>query len=212
MTAEASRGRFLTFEGIDGAGKSTHVEPLAEHLRRRGLTVLVTREPGGTDLADGLRHWLLTREMSPRTETLLAFAARSDHVDRVIRPALAAGQWVLCDRFNDSTFAYQGGGRELGHEAIAWLARWTLQDLAPDRTYWFALDPVIAARRRQAARTADRFEREREAFFRRVDRAYADLAAAEPLRIRRVDASLEPAAILALIEADIDAWMSGNHG
>jgi dTMP kinase len=206
MTAVTARGRFISFEGIDGAGKSTHLEPVAEHLRQRGRSVLVTREPGGTELADGLRRWLLEHEMSPKTETLLAFAARCDHVERVIRPALAAGRWVICDRFTDSTFAYQGGGRELGDHAIAQLARWTLDGFEPDRTYWFALDPAIAARRRQAARTADRFEREREAFFRRVDRSYAALAAAHPRRVHRIDAGLAPDAILAALLADLDGW------
>ncbi|MET0508613.1 MAG: dTMP kinase [Burkholderiaceae bacterium] len=206
MSRPPQRGRFVTFEGIDGAGKSTHIAPIADHLRARGLTVVVTREPGGTELADGLRHWLLTHEMSPRTEALLAFGARSDHVERVIRPALAAGYWVLCDRFTDSTFAYQGSGRELGDEAIATLAHWTLDGFGPDRTYWFALDPAVAASRRQAARASDRFEREREAFFQRVDRCYAALAAAEPQRIRRIDAGLAPERIAAILCADLDDW------
>ena len=206
MSQPPLRGRFVTLEGIDGAGKSTHIAPVADHLRARGLTVVVTREPGGTLLADGLRHWLLTHEMSARTEALLAFAARSDHVERVIRPALAAGSWVLCDRFTDSTFAYQGSGRELGDQAIQILAHWTLDGFGPDRTYWFALDPSIAAGRRRAARASDRFERERDAFFQRVDRRYAALAAAEPQRIRRIEAALAPERIAAMLCADLDDW------
>ena len=202
------KGRFITFEGIDGAGKSTHIEPIADHLRARGFNVVVTREPGGTELADALRDWLLRHEMSARTEALLAFAARRDHVERTIEPALASGHWVLCDRFTDSTFAYQGAGRGLGANAIAALADWTLDGFAPDRTYWFALDPVEAARRRQAVRVADRFEREREAFFVRVDGAYRERAAAEPQRIRPVDASLSPERIAVLLKTDLDDWLA----
>lgn len=200
-------GRFITFEGIDGAGKSTHIEPTADFLRRRNLAVTVTREPGGTELADALRGWLLGHEMSARTETLLAFAARRDHVERVIRPSLAAGHWVLCDRFTDSTFAYQGAGRELGAAAIATLAAWTLDDFAPDRTYWFALDPATAARRREAAREADRFEREREAFFGRVDAGYQQRAQAEPERIQRIDASQAPEQIGQWLCDDLAHWL-----
>lgn len=205
-------GRFVTFEGIDGAGKSTHIEPIAGHLRARGLRVVVTREPGGTPLADALRDWLLNHDMSARTEALLAFAARRDHVERVIAPALAAGSWVLCDRFTDSTFAYQGAGRELGAARIAMLADWTLDGFAPDRTYWFALAPDVAARRREAARVADRFERERETFFARVESAYRARAAAEPQRIRPVDASLSPERIGELLRADLDHWLAGVDG
>ena len=201
-------GRFLSFEGIDGAGKSTHIEPIADYLRQRGLTVVVTREPGGTELADALRDWLLRHEMSARTEALLAFAARRDHIERVIEPALAAGQWVLCDRFTDSTFAYQGAGRSLGEAAIATLANWTLDGFGPDRTYWFSLDPLIAARRRSAARVADRFEREREAFFVRVDAAYRQRAIAEPGRIQRIDASQTPEQIATLLRLDLDGWLA----
>lgn len=202
------RGRFVTFEGIDGAGKSTHIEPLAEHLRSRGFSVVVTREPGGTTLADALRDWMLRHEMSARTEALLAFAARRDHVERTIEPSLAAGRWVLCDRFTDSTYAYQGAGRELGSGRIAALADWALDGFGPDRTYWFALDPAEAARRRQAARVADRFEREREAFFARVDGAYRERAGAEPQRIRTVDASLSPERIGVQLKVDLDDWLA----
>lgn len=202
------KGRFVTFEGIDGAGKSTHIGAIADHLRARGLGVVVTREPGGSELADALREWLLKHEMSARTEALLAFAARRDHIERTIAPALASGRWVLCDRFTDSTFAYQGAGRGLGAASIAALAEWTLEGFAPDRTYWFSLEPAEAARRRQAARVADRFEREREAFFTRVDGAYRDRAAAEPQRIRRVDASLSPERIGIMLKADLDSWLN----
>lgn len=183
----SGRGRFITFEGIDGAGKSSHVEWFAERLRGRGRTVVVTREPGGTELAEAVRDWVLNRPMSMRVEALLVFAARQDHLDRVIRPALAAGTWVVCDRFTDSTVAYQGGGRGMPVEDIALLERWVHPDLQPDRTYLFDLDPVEAARRRQAARAADRFEAQDEAFFGRVRDAYLDRAARSPARFRRLD-------------------------
>jgi dTMP kinase len=183
----SGRARFVTFEGIDGAGKSSHVEWFAERLRGRGRTVVVTREPGGTELAEAVRDWVLNRPMSMRVEALLVFAARQDHLDRVIRPALAAGSWVVCDRFTDSTVAYQGGGRGMPLEDIALLERWVHPDLQPDRTYLFDLDPGEAARRRQAARAADRFEAQDEAFFERVRGAYVDRAARSPERFRRID-------------------------
>ncbi len=171
-------GRFLTFEGIDGAGKSTHLPRCAELLRERGLEVLVTREPGGTALAESIRDWFLHQDTDPDTEVLLAFAARSDHLARVIRPALAAGRWVICDRFTDSTVAYQGGGRQLGAARVERLEQWLHPDLQPDRTYLFDLEPEEAARRRAQARAADRFEAEDVAFFQRVRHAYQTRSAA----------------------------------
>ncbi len=200
------RGRLITFEGIDGAGKSTHIEPVAAHLRRRDRQVLVTREPGGTVLAEALRHWLLHEDMSARTEALLAFAARSDHLERQIEPALAAGSWVLCDRFCDSTVAYQGGGRGLGAAAVEALERWTLVDFAPDRTYLFDLDPAEAARRRARVREADRFEAETVAFFERVRDGYRRRMAQMPDRFVLVDASEAPGAIAATLASDIDRF------
>jgi dTMP kinase len=136
-----TRGRFVSFEGIDGAGKSSHIEWFADLLRRQGHRVSVTREPGGTELAEAIREWLLNRPMSMRTEALLAFAARQDHLERVIRPALDSGVWVICDRFTDSTVAYQGGGRGIPLTEIETLERWVHPDLQPDRTYLFDLDP-----------------------------------------------------------------------
>jgi dTMP kinase len=184
MTA---RGRFITFEGIDGAGKSSHIEWYADRLRDRGLRVVVTREPGGTPLAESIREWVLNQPMSMRAEALLVFAARQDHLDRVIRPALAAGTWIVCDRFTDSTIAYQGGGRGLPMDDIDALERWVHPDLQPDRTYLFDLAPRLAAERRAAARAADRFEREDEAFFGRVRDAYLLRLAASPSRFLQVD-------------------------
>jgi dTMP kinase len=195
--------RFVTFEGIDGAGKSSHVEWFAERLRERGRRVVVTREPGGTELAESVRDWVLNRPMSMRVEALLVFAARQDHLDRVIRPALAAGTWVVCDRFTDSTVAYQGGGRGMPLEDIATLERWVHPDLQPDRTYLFDLDPQTAARRRQAVRQADRFESEAVAFFQRVRDAYLARAAQAPDRFMRLDGLLTIEAIRTRLEADL---------
>lgn len=140
-------GRFVTFEGIDGAGKSTHVDWYVERLRARGIDVVLTREPGGSELAETLRELLLRRKMGMQAELLLMFAARSDHLERLIRPALAAGQWVVCDRFTDSTWAYQGSGRGAPAERIAWLEAWVHDDLQPDRSYLFDLAPELAAQR-----------------------------------------------------------------
>lgn len=194
MTASSSqdpsahtRGRFITFEGIDGAGKSTHIPWFAEQLRARGQTVILTREPGGTPLAESIRDWVLHQTMSMRTEALLVFAARQDHLDRVIRPALAQGHWVLCDRFTDSTVAYQGGGRGLAIQDISRLEQWVHPDLQPDCTLLFDLDPQEAAVRRAAARDADRFEAEDIAFFARVRAAYLDRQSADPQRFFCID-------------------------
>lgn len=182
--------RFITFEGIDGAGKSTHLAAMAERLRAAGGVVLCTREPGGTPLAEALRDQLLQSPMDPLTETLLAFAARRDHVQQVIAPALARGETVLCDRFTDATFAYQGGGRGVDAAVLASLEQWVHGDLQPDLTIWFDLPAHTAAERRAAARTADRFEAEDIAFFERVRAGYAARMQAAPRRIVRVDSGL----------------------
>ncbi len=187
-------GRFITFEGIDGAGKSSHVDALAEALRRRGHEVLVTREPGGTPLAEALRALFLAHEMDALTEVLLVFAARRDHLRVVIEPALARGAVVLCDRFTDATFAYQGGGRGVDLEWLGELERWVQQGRQPDLTLWFDLAPDVAARRLAAARSADRMERENPEFFTRVAAGYARRCAASPDRFARIDADrpIEP--------------------
>ncbi|MFN7643062.1 MAG: dTMP kinase [Burkholderiales bacterium] len=199
----SGEGRFVTFEGIDGAGKSSHVEWFAERLREHGHRVLVTREPGGTELAEAIRDWVLNRPMSMRVEALLVFAARQDHLDRLIRPALSEGTWVVCDRFTDSTVAYQGGGRGMPLEDIATLERWVHPDLQPDRTYLFDLDPETAARRRQAVRVADRFESEAVSFFQRVRDAYLARAAQSPARFVRLDGLLPIETIRARLVADL---------
>jgi dTMP kinase len=197
------RGRFITFEGIDGAGKSSHIEALAAWLRARGHAVQVTREPGGTPLAERLRELVLHRPMDALTESLLVFAARRDHLATAIEPALAAGTSVLCDRFTDATFAYQGGGRGFDLEVLTRLEAWVQQGRQPDLTLWFELPPAVAAQRRAAARVPDRFESEDQAFFERVHAGYAARAAAQPARFVRIDASLAPQQVWAQIEAAV---------
>lgn len=191
-----TQGLFITFEGIDGAGKSSHVQALADAFRGRGRTVTLTREPGGTPLAEQLRALVLNDAMDPLTEALLMFAARRDHLLRVIEPALARGDVLLCDRFTDATFAYQGHGRGFDRQVLAALERW-VQDVPtlpagtmrqPDLTLWFDLAPEIAAGRLAAARAPDKFESEPVEFFRRVAAGYADRMAAQPARFARIAA------------------------
>jgi dTMP kinase len=187
MTAGA---RFITFEGIDGAGKSSHIDAVAAALRAQGHRVTLTREPGGTPLAEAVRNLFLTQPMDALTEALLVFAARRDHLQRCIEPALASGDVVLCDRFTDATLAYQGAGRGFDITLLNTLAQWVQQGRQPDLTLWFDADPAVAASRRAQARTADRLEQEELAFFERVRAGYAALCAAEPQRVQRVDAGL----------------------
>jgi len=201
-------GRFISFEGIDGAGKSSHIETVASWLGARGQTVLRTREPGGTPLAEALREQLLQAPMDALTESLLVFAARRDHLQQAIEPALRAGHTVLCDRFTDATFAYQGGGRGFDATVLAQLEAWVQQGRQPDLTLWFDLPPAVAAQRRAAARAADRFEREDQAFFQRVRAAYAARCAAAPQRFVRIDAEQTREAVAAQIQRVLEslAW------
>ena len=194
-------GRFITFEGIDGAGKSSHIEAVAARLREHGAELVITREPGGTALAEKLRELVLHSAMDALTEALLVFAARRDHVLQVIRPALARGAHVLCDRFTDASFAYQGGGRGFDTGVLAQLEGWVQQGLQPDLTLWFDLPAAVAAQRRAAARAPDRFERQDEAFFERVAAAYRGRALADPARFVRIDALREPGDVAAQIAA-----------
>lgn len=184
------KGKFITFEGIDGAGKSSHVEWLAEWLRERGLTVHLTREPGGTELGEKLRGLLLNDPMHLETETLLMFAARREHLARVIEPALAKGKWVVCDRFSDATYAYQGGGRGLDRSKILALEHWVHEHIQPNLTLLFDL-PLEVARERiaLASRVLDRFEQERADFHERVRQAYVERAHNNPSRVRIVNAN-----------------------
>jgi len=195
------RGKFITLEGVDGAGKSTHVDWLAKRIVTAGNKVVVTREPGGTPLGEALRQLLLSQPMHLETETLLMFAARREHLDRVILPALDAGTWVVSDRFTDASFAYQGGGRGLDTARIEELEAWVQGDMQPDLTLYFDI-PVETARQRRAAATAvlDRFEQEDSAFFNRVRAAYLERAARYPRRMRIIDARLSVEEIQKLLE------------
>jgi dTMP kinase len=201
-------GRFVTFEGIDGAGKSSHIDALADWLSARGHEVVVTREPGGTELAEALRELVLHRSMDPMTEALLVFAARRDHLQQRIEPALAAGKTVLCDRFTDATFAYQGGGRGFDLAMLAQLERWVQQGRQPDLTLWFDLPAATAAARRAAARAPDRFESQDVAFFERVRNGYAARRAADPGRFALLDADQPRETVRAQIERAVQerAW------
>lgn len=195
------RGKFITLEGVDGAGKSTHLDWIARRIEAAGKQVVVTREPGGTPLGEELRKLLLAQPMHLETETLLMFAARREHLDQVVLPALDAGRWVLSDRFTDATFAYQGGGRGLDLGKIENLENWVQQGLQPDLTLVFDLSIEEAMRRRMAATASpDRFERESLEFFSRVRAVYLARAARYPQRIRLIDAGQTVEDIRKLLE------------
>ena len=186
-------GLFISFEGIDGAGKSTHITSLAEAFKAASRSVTLTREPGGTPLAEKLRSIVLNDAMDSLTESLLIFAARRDHLASVILPALARGDVVLCDRFTDATFAYQGGGRGFDVSVLKTLEAWVQSTgsqalVQPDLTVWFDLNPVEAANRLAGVRVPDKFEAQPVEFFRRVAQGYADRQQAEPSRFARIDA------------------------
>jgi dTMP kinase len=198
-------GRFITFEGIDGAGKSTHIAAVAAHMRDAGAKVICTREPGGTVLAERLRELILHAPMDPLTEALLVFAARRDHVRQVIEPALVRGETVLCDRFTDATFAYQGGGRGFDTAVLTELERWVHGHLQPDLTLWFDLDASMAALRRAAARAPDRFEQQDLEFFNRVRAGYQSRMDASPQRFVRIDAAQPLDAVSQQIVAALEA-------
>jgi dTMP kinase len=205
------RPRFITLEGLEGAGKSTNLTFIAEHLRGRGLDVLTTREPGGTALGESLRQVLLDSRsagMTAEAELLLLFAARREHVVHVIRPALQQGWWVICDRFLDASYAYQGGGRGLPRSRIDALAEWLLEGLHPDLTFY--LETPIALSQARITAEPDRFEQEHAAFFERVDRAYRERAAEEPNRIRRIDASESLEAIQHHLVAALDEHLDAR--
>ncbi|MGH8127995.1 MAG: dTMP kinase [Gammaproteobacteria bacterium] len=189
-----TRGKFITFEGVEGVGKSTQVEWLANALREQGHNVVCTREPGGAPLAEAVRDLLKhsPREaITPSAELLLIFAARAAHAEALLRPALTAGNWVVCDRFVDASIAYQGAGRKLGRERVADLAAWIVPDLVPDLTLVLDLPLELAFKRLDARGARDRFEQEEPAFFERVRNAYLELAEREPQRVCIVDAAGE---------------------
>jgi dTMP kinase len=200
-----STGRFITFEGIDGAGKSTHIDALAQWVRGRGHEVVVTREPGGTPLAEQLRDMVLRQPMDTLTEALLVFAARRDHLCTQIVPALARGATVLCDRFTDASFAYQGGGRGFDPTVLAQLETWVQQGRQPDLTLWFQLPAATAAARRAAVRAPDRFETQSLDFFERVIEGYARRQAESPERFLSINANTEREAVWAQVVRGLEA-------
>lgn len=194
-------GKFITLEGIDGAGKSTHLPWLKSWWEQRGWQTVQTREPGGTPLAEKIREMVLGQEMDALTESLMMFAARRDHIKNAIQPALDKGHLVICDRFTDASFAYQGFGR--GHDltVLNTLEAWTQEGLQPDLTLWFDVEPAIASQRRSAAREADRFEQLDQAFFERVRQGYLERFKNDPKRLVRIDASQTP--------EEIQRWLNG---
>jgi dTMP kinase len=204
----AARGRFITLEGIDGAGKSTHHAWLAERIAARGHTVVATREPGGTPIGEKLRALLLREPMTVDSEALLMFASRREHLETVIRPALSRGDWVLCDRYTDATYAYQGGGHGVPLARIRELEQWIDAETRPDRTFLFDVAPRISRdrldRAHGAGRDLDRFELEAEGFFVRVRSVYLDRAAADPGRFRVIDSSRPLEDVRAELAAELE--------
>ncbi|MDP9895561.1 dTMP kinase [Variovorax boronicumulans] len=212
-----SEGLFLTLEGIDGAGKSSHLDAMEALFKAQGRTVVRTREPGGTPLAETLRGLILEQPMDPLTESLLVFAARRDHIVQVIEPALARGDLVLCDRFTDATFAYQGAGRGFDATVLSTLEQWAQGGraqglLQPHITLWFDLAPETAAERLAGARVPDKFEAQPVEFFRRVAQGYADRAAADAQRFIRIDASQARDQVWQQIETALVARGALNTG
>jgi len=210
--ADRMRGRFITFEGIEGVGKSTQIAHAATHLRSRGIDPLLTREPGGTALAEQLRNLVLEPRDEPITATaelLIIFAARASHVESVIRPALRRGRWILCDRFTDATEAYQGSGRSLSTAWIRQLAKIAHPRLAPDQTFLLDAPPEIALGRiGKRGLRLDRIEAEDVAFFERVRRGYLAIAEREPRRVRLIDATADERQVAATIEREFDALLA----
>lgn len=200
------RGRFITFEGIDGAGKSTQIDVIEETLRARGLEVIRTREPGGTPLGEVIRKELLSVSMDPSTETLLFFASRAEHIAKVIRPAIERGAWVLSDRFTDATYAYQVGGRGFPAHKVEELEQWTQGDLQPDRTVLFDIEPEVAAERVARARNLDRFEKENLDFFKRVRQAYLTRANQSPNRFLIVNSMQDKDTVSAILRKEFSTW------
>lgn len=220
MTLAAPSGLFITFEGIDGAGKSSHIDALAQAFRQAGRTVTLTREPGGTPLAEKLRQLLLHDAMDPLTEALVVFAARRDHLVQVIEPALARGEVVISDRFTDATFAYQGAGRGFDWQKLLVLERMAQTGCGldvslmrePDLTIWFDLPAAVAAGRLATARVPDRFEAQPQAFFAAVADGYARRCAQAPGRFARIDAHQSRDAVWQQVTAVLQArgWLAGG--
>ena len=207
-----TQGKFITLEGIDGAGKSTQLAWIVELLQRAGLHTVLTREPGGTPLGEQLRALLLDKSMTmhPETEALLMFAARREHLDKVILPALVQGQWIISDRFTDASFAYQGGGRGLDTAKLEVLEHWVQGVLQPDLTLYFDVSVEVGQQRVSQIKDADRFEKEQAGFFQRVRAAYLDRARQFPGRIKIIDSSQSLAEVKAAVEQTLQPLL--NHG
>lgn len=204
------RGLFLTLEGVDGAGKSTHVEWIVSHLRDLGVNVVSTREPGGTPLGEKLRNLLLHEPMHLECETLLMFAARAEHLQSVIEPALSRGDFVVCDRFTDATFAYQGGGRQLGYDKVAVLENWVHPNRQPDRTWLFDVPLSVARERLNRTRDQDRFEKEADSFFERTREVYLQRANKAPGRFRIIDSTQSIDEIRLQLAEDISSLLKAG--
>jgi len=206
-----TQGKFITLEGGEGAGKSSNIPFIETYLRERDIHILMTREPGGTSLSERIRDILLDKNeqhMTSDTELLLMFAARAQHLEQVILPALANGQWVICDRFTDATYAYQGGGRGIANERIAILEQWVQGDVRPDMTLIFDLPVEVGLARAGQRSTPDRFEQENRRFFERVRAAYLRRAEAAPQRYTIIDASPELPVVQAQIAAVLDGLLA----
>jgi dTMP kinase len=198
-------GKFITFEGIDGAGKSTHIAFVCDYIKQRGLELVSSREPGGTPLGEKLRELVLHEKMHLETEALLVFASRREHIAQVIKPALARGAWVVSDRFTDSSFAYQGGGRGLDLAKLEVLEQWVHPDLQPDLTLLFDVPLDVARARLDATRELDKFEQEKADFFAATRNEYLRRAAEFPQRFRVIDSTQSIAAIQLQIASILDA-------
>lgn len=212
--AATKRGQFITVEGIEGVGKSSNIDFIADYLRKRGHKVRTTREPGGTAVGERIREVVLHAEpgvVSERCELLLMFAARAAHLDGLILPALSRGDWVVCDRFTDATYAYQGGGRGLPDADIAGLERLVQKELAPDLTILLDASLEVTVERRRERGLMDRFESEELNFFRRVQEKYRDIAAANPDRVRLIDASGNFAVVRAKLGKILDDFLNNIH-
>jgi dTMP kinase len=203
--------RFISFEGIDGAGKSTHIAFVAAFLAGRGVTVLTSREPGGTPLGEKLRELLLHEKMHLETEALLMFASRREHIAQLIAPALARGDWVICDRFTDASFAYQGGGRGLDRFKMETLEHWVHADLQPDLTLLFDVPLEVARARLDATRALDKFEQEKSEFFSAARQEYLRRAAQFPQRFRVIDSTRSIAEIEQELAGILDGLLDGGH-
>ncbi len=210
-----NKGRLITLEGIDGAGKSTQLHWLAEFLQQQGQEVLVTREPGGTALGEQLRALLLDNQqtMHAETEALLMFAARREHLDKVIQPALVRGNWVISDRFTDASFAYQGGGRQMAHSRLEVLEQWVQGELQPDLTFYFDVPVEVGRARVSRIKSADRFEKEQAEFFQRVREAYLERVQKFPGRIHLIDATRSLETVQSMMQQTLESlpWMQIPH-